>query len=149
MSKAFLWVPSLPTVNDPRAEPWLDLATDLALAFYRDLDPEDDSWLSIDTVIIHIAAAVAWHSTGGQPCWSRLDVDVWLQQLGSLPNWAQLQENAVMTLLAFYCFLVKFGHLTSEQAIGVVEQLEPYANPIIEQLGRTAFPTIDSVAGPN
>ena len=149
MSTPFIWVPSLPPINDPRAEPWLDRATDLALEFYRDVNHEDDSWLGIDTAIIHIAAAVLWRTTGGKPCWSRLDVDAWLQQLSALPNWEQLQENAVMTLLAFYCFLVKFGHLTSEQAIGVVEQIEPYADPIIERFAPTAFPTVHSVIGPN
>ena len=151
METPFFVIPGLDPLNGPQAEAWLDRASELALAFSQEVHGELPSANAIDVVVIHLAAHALWRSTGGRPCWSKLDPDLLNVELADVAAWKLVAEQAFVSLYGFFCFLAKHGHLSHDAALRAQNRFLPWVAPAFEQLltvlttprrPRTSLPTL-------
>lgn len=118
--------PTLPMIDEPAAQPWLDNSIELALAFSHDVHGAVASRHVWDTMLIYLAAARLWITSDRKPCWGRLDIDDWLTHVELLHCHPELRESAAMTMRAFYTFLVKRRHLSATRAQPCIGSLWPH-----------------------
>ncbi len=121
--------------HDPAARAWIRATDELFAGYCQDVHGYGPSRCGLDAIVIDIAARQLWEERGDEPCWSKLDVQRWLDSVagkgGDQEGW---QHTAVITLNAFYCFLVKHHHLSRSKALKVVDQLEPLTARAMEHL---------------
>lgn len=129
MESPFIFVQGLPELQGTEAQRWLLHANKLALEFSREVNGDDPQSHATDAMIIHVAATHLWLTTGGRPCWSKLNVDGYVRRFSDLPLWECYEASAIVGLLAFYCFLVKHKHVTPRQVDGISRALERLAAP--------------------
>ncbi|MBW2525731.1 MAG: hypothetical protein JRI23_16225 [Deltaproteobacteria bacterium] len=136
-------VPGLPPLKDAdRAATWLRRAQELALEFVRDVygDPIDEhccpdcGFHPIDSTVVHITATEVWRHSRGRPCWSNLDVRAWIELVSRLTDGGML-DNMLLSLQAFYTFLVKFGHVRPGKARPIFRKLARHTVPIAQRHG--------------
>ena len=122
-------------IHDPAARKWIDENNRIFAAYCWEVHRCGPSECGADAIMIDTAAWQIWHDRVGTPCWSELDVERWLDRFaGTTPDDETRRHHAVITLHAFYCFLVKHQHLSRQQALKVVDQLEPLTARAVEQL---------------
>lgn len=131
MNTPFFYVAGLPLLDDPAAACWLDQASALALALSREINGDDATCHLLDRMFIQVAAHEIWRTSGGDPCWTKLEVEPWFERLVDMPFWEGLGANAVITTLAFYHFLVAKGHVSREAVLPIVDRLRLLATPIV------------------
>jgi hypothetical protein len=148
MESPFIFVQGLPELQGLDAQRWLMRANELALDFSREVNGDDAQSHATDAIVIHVAATHLWLATGGKPCWSKLDVEGFVRRFSELPLWECYEANAIVGLLAFYCFLVKHRLVTPRQVDGISRTLERLAAPYVRQLFETYGPGIAGFAPP-
>lgn len=134
----FCHIHGLPDLNDdPDARRWLALAYDLALGLDEDMGPgpEDPSIY----MAAHMVASAIWRQTGGDPCWSKLDVERFVAECEGLPIWPHYGDAILVGTQALYTFLAKFGHTPPAQAANIHARLAPWVVPIMEACFRDFF----------
>jgi hypothetical protein len=130
MQSPFIFVQGLPELDGAEAGRWLTRANQLALEFSKEVNGDDDeNSHALDAMVIHVAATDVWIATGGRPCWTKLDVDGYIRRFSELPLWSCFEAQASVTLLAFYCFLVKHKHVPRRKVQKISLALERYAAP--------------------
>lgn len=113
-------------IQQPAAKSWSNRTSKLLKGYCREVFHDKPGKCPVDVEIIYSAAWHLWHATEGQPCWSKLDVQQWFDQVIDPPvDNERMRTNAAGTMSAFYCFLVKHKHLSPAHAEPIVNQLMP------------------------
>lgn len=151
MSTPNFHVPGLAPIDDPAAIAWLEKATELALAFSREVHGDQPGSHARDVIYIQLAAHTLWRTSRGKPCWGDLDPDVLHAELCDVPVWQHAAGDAIVTYYAFFCFLGKHGHLERDLAVRAQNRFLTSVSPIFEKLiqaltstrrPRTALPSL-------
>jgi hypothetical protein len=115
--------------HDPpsqRAQEWLSKAAALGLACGREVFGKDTT-LQMDMVfLVRFAASTVWRISGGDPCWSKLNVETLKRELKDFG----FEDNNRVAILAglgsFYAFLLKRRLLSSDSGEPLLQELFPY-----------------------
>ncbi len=117
---------------------WIDATAELAAAYSKRVHGPDESSAALDSFYLQIAADVVWTDSGGAPSWTTLDVERYLEQV--IGVWSDQYVTAVLTLTAFYDWLVEAGHHTRAEVEPVVTTLDPHLFEVLGDLGRLRPP---------
>jgi hypothetical protein len=117
----------------PEQQAWIDATAELVTAYSKRVHGHDEEAAALDSFYLQIAAEVVWDDTGGEPSWTKLDVERYLEQV--IGVWSDQYVSAVLTLSAFYDWLVEAGHCTSAEVDPVVRMLDPHLFDVVDELG--------------
>jgi hypothetical protein len=120
----------------PEQQAWIAHVTELVAAFTEEVDFEDEDSHAINSFVIHTAAELLWQEQGGpRPEWGRLRVSQYLAHHG-VPSSGDddMQACLIGTLMAFYTFLTKHGHVSRGKAAKVMRKLSRYINHRLRQV---------------
>ena len=122
--------------RDPALDRWVSHTSKLVEAFTRDVHGDDAGVEALDSFFIHTAADLVWTRSASRPCWSHLDVHEWLALLAESPTWdPDLRAHAVLTIAAFFTFLLRYDYLDGALALGVLRSIEPDVNACSQEFG--------------
>ena len=145
-----------PAAQSSTVRRWGEQTWALLADYCADVHERDPRDCPFDEHVVVLAGWEILDADADDPCWSKLDVEPLLECItGDLEEAAALRHSAVITLMTFYCFLVKHGHLSREQAAGVVDQLAPLWHEacgwVMVQLTQSApaYPRRTAAARPN
>ena len=132
-------------LDDPKAHPWLERAQALVPLFTRDVHGdagveeccEECGFHPVNSIVVHIAASEIWRRSGGQPCWSKLDVAAFARQVAASPL-ATMTDDVMVTLHAFYTFLWLHGHVSPRKVEHILGALDLHTASVAARLGLAA-----------
>jgi hypothetical protein len=108
----------------------LALASSLEIHGFREQSQE------IDLYFLETAADHVWTTTGGDPCWSKLEIDAYFERHAQMPGWTHgAKDNGVATLLGFFTFLGRRGVLPLEKTRPVLLALDAHVSDAMRELG--------------
>ncbi|MBW2534344.1 MAG: hypothetical protein JRI55_22830 [Deltaproteobacteria bacterium] len=112
--------------RDPAAKRWADQTAELLRGYCREVHDCSPAESPFDEKLIFTAAWQLYRASAGSPCWSQLDpVELIARFAGDHPPNETLVNTTVVSLVAFYTFLVKHEHLSRTQARSVLATLQP------------------------
>jgi hypothetical protein len=112
--------------NNPAAKRWAERTAELLAGYCLDVHDCGSEECPFEEQIIDSAAWQLWRGGGDTPCWGKLDVHRLMNRIADGARTDEpLWNSAVLTLVSFYCFLVKHEHLSRGKARHVMDQLNP------------------------
>jgi hypothetical protein len=135
---------------DPAQRAWIEAVGKLAVAYSTELHGDCEHSRQLDSFFLQTAAELVWNDTEGKPCWSRLDVDRFVNLHGDSAGWeGDWHAHAAVTMLAFYHWLVNNSHLDLTLAAPVLDKLDVYVSDWMCALGLGALCSSAPAAQPN
>jgi hypothetical protein len=124
----------------PEEQAWLTKAVALAIPFAQEVSDDPGSQM-IDFIVVARAAETLWAASPGSPHWRDLDVEAFLAALerNNMPTWLP-RDNAIASLFAFVHFLVKYKHITADEARVLRSRLDPHAPALLLAMGYKPAP---------